>query len=151
MSVGATPGADAPLNPDPVKRPNPGTRTLSRSYDEASQTADGSHRNLSGSYDRATDSRKPGRSFDEVNSSSDDPEEMTAQLADALRGNQAWQSRQLVQRETPALRHKPKLSRQKSVSKAKETTSQTGNEGRVVVSQDTLLRWLESKHHESVQ
>lgn len=148
-----TPGADAPLNPGPVKWANPGSRKSSRSFGEVSQDAGDPHRNSGRSYDRGTGSKKPGGSFDEVTSSSDDPEEMAAQLADALRGNQAWQRRQFVQmqRATPALEHKPKHSRQKPVSKVKDTLSRTGNEGRVVISQNTLLRWLESKHHDFVQ
>ncbi|KAL3142638.1 hypothetical protein ABBQ38_002947 [Trebouxia sp. C0009 RCD-2024] len=151
--AGAVPDANAPLKPGPVKWANPGIRKPSRSYDVASHDADDSHMHLGRSYDRVTGSKKPGRSFDKVTSSSDDPEEMTAHLTDALRGNQAWQSRQSLQmqRAAPSLAHKPKHSRQKSVLKVKETISRIGNEGRVVVSQNTLLRWLESKHHDSVQ
>ena len=134
----------------PFTRAKPASKGASRTYDEASQDADSSNRRVSRSYDddhSASSSnglnRKPRRSSNEATSSSDDPEEMTAHLADALRGNEAWQSRQ-VQRGTPALRQKPKSSRQQSTFKAKQTSS-IGNEGRVVVSQDTLLRWLEHR------
>ena len=138
---------------------------MSRSYDEASHEAESSSRRLSRSHDRSISSsagvstkpnrsftsssagvsKKPNRSFDEVTSSSDDPEEMTVQLADALRGNRAWQSRQvLMRRAPPALGHMPKSS-QKKATYRKQEPANVGNEGRVVVSQDTLLRWLKSK------
>ena len=123
---------------------------MSRSYDEASREAESSSRRLSRSHERSTSSsagvsKELHRSFDEVTSSSDDPEEMTAQLADALRGNRAWQSRQVqMRRAPPALGHMPKSSQKKTKHRSQEPAN-VGNEGRLVVSQDTLLRWLESK------
>ena len=123
---------------------------MSRSYDEASHDDASSSRQLSRSYEGSPNSsagvsKKSNRSFDEVTSSSDDPEEMTAQLADALRGNPAWQSRQVqMRRAPPALGHMPKSFPEKPTHRQQETKS-VRNEGRVVVSQDTLLWWLESK------
>lgn len=117
---------------------------MSRSYDEPDDDAETSSRRLSRSYKSNSSpagvSKKPNRSFDEVTSSSDDPEEMTAQMADALRGNGAWQSRQVQVQ----VQRAPKSS-QKKPTYRKQETANVGNEGRVVVSQDTLLRWLESK------
>ena len=123
---------------------------MSRSYDETSHDAESSSRQLGRSYERSTSSsagvsKKPNRSFDEVTSSSDDPQEMTAQLADALRGNQAWQSRQVqMRRAPPALGHMSNSSQPKPRHKIQQTRN-VENEGRVIVSQGTLLRWLESK------
>ena len=130
----------------PFRRAKPVSKNMSRSYDEANSDAETSSR----SYERSTSSfagvsKKPNRGSDEVTSSSDDPEEMTAQLADALRGNRAWQSRQVqMQRAPPALGQMPK-SHHKKLTYRNQGTANVRNEGRVVVSQDTLLRWLESK------
>lgn len=74
------------------------------------------------------------QSYDGVTSSSDDPAEVTARVADAFTGNKLQRQRQghhqkLLQHEKqPNLAHAP------------------NNEGRLVISKDTLLRWLHSKH-----
>ena len=132
MPLGAPPTAGAPPGAGPSNRAKPVVQSVNRTYNRSSSSS-------------VSVSKKPNRSFDEVTGSSDDPREMTAQLADALRGNQAWQSRQgKMQTAPPATGQKPKPSR-KTTTYKNQTTASIGNEGRVVVSQDALLRWLESK------
>lgn len=132
VPLGAPPDAAAPPGAVPAKWAKPVNKDVNRTHDRLTSSS-------------ISLSKKPNRSWDEVTSSSDDPQEMTAQLADALRGNQAWQSRQgEMQTAPPATGQKPKSSRKNATYKNQKTAS-IGNEGRVVVSQDTLLRWLESK------
>ena len=69
-------------------------------------------------------------------SSSDDAADVTAQLADALKGSNTWQQK----------RHSKNSQHAKQPNLAVSgLPAQAGNEGRIVVSQDALLHWLHSK------
>ena len=116
--------------------------------ERASRNARRSHRAAAGS---AAATGKASRSYDEVTSNSDGPEEVTAEVAGALRGNTAGQSRQeqVVQQtplgQKPEAAHVPLGKSNHARGHVKQSQKQAGNEGRVLVSQETLLRWLKFK------
>lgn len=74
------------------------------------------------------------QSYNDVTSSSDDPAEVTARVADAFTGNKSQRKRQEHQQKSPQHAKQPNFAHQPN------------NEGRLVISKDTLLRWLHSKH-----
>ena len=112
------------------------------SFDSPSRSSVGSYDEVASGFNNV--SRKPSRSYDDVSSSSDDPEEMTAQVVDALRGSKAWQMRQMQMQQKSRSSHVQKTQSLPRTTQAKEAL-QAGNEGRVLISQETLLRWLKAK------
>jgi hypothetical protein len=80
-----------------------------------------------------------GISCDDVSSSSDDPAEVTAQMVNATKGYKSRQQRQ-SQKKSQQLQQ-PKYP----LSEIATQKCQNVNEGRIVVSRNTLLQWLQSK------
>jgi len=78
-------------------------------------------------------------SSDDVNSRSGNPAEVTAQVVNAVEGYKCRQQRQ-SQKKSQQLQQ-PKYP----LSEVATQKSQHVNEGRIVVSRDTLLQWLQSK------
>ena len=78
-------------------------------------------------------------SSDDVNSSSGNPAEVTAQVVNAVEGYKCRQQRQ-SQKKSQQLQQ-PKYP----LSEVATQKSRHVNEGRIVVSRNTLLQWLQSK------